>query len=40
VTLFSDVIAAEILWTRRKLHSLKMVTDKSPDDITYFGHQY
>jgi hypothetical protein len=30
VMLFNDVIAAEILWTRRKLNTLEMVADRSP----------
>jgi hypothetical protein len=31
VTLFNDVIAAEILWMRRKFNALEAVADKLPN---------
>jgi hypothetical protein len=34
VTPFREVIAAEMSWSRRKLHALKMMADLSPDNIT------
>ena len=35
--LFSDVVAADILWMRRKLNAPNMVNSRSPDSITCKG---
>jgi len=35
--LFSDVVAADISWMRRKLNALKMVANSSPDSVTCKG---